>query len=164
MTTLRSRPRILLASILILFVCISTPRITYAQTCVGGCNKGYTCTYDSTQTAACLQNCSDGSKPDAVKGCVIDEFVVTGSKKNLGPTFAQWVDNTVIYFADTYIIPLLYALAFLVFIFGMFRYFFTGGEENREKGKSFAIWGIIGFVVIFGVWGIVNLLVGALPH
>ena len=61
------------------------------------------------------------------------------------------------------VVPLIYALAFLVFIIGMVRFFFLGGEEGREKGKKFMLWGIIGFVVLFSVWGIVNLLLTALP-
>ncbi len=60
------------------------------------------------------------------------------------------------------ILPLLYALAFLVFIVGMARFFFTGGEEGRTKGKQFMLWGIIGFVVMFSVWGVVKLLIGIL--
>ena len=63
---------------------------------------------------------------------------------------------------DTFIIPLLYALIFLLFIFGVFRYFFTGGEENREKGKQFVVWSLIGMVAVFSVWGVVNLLLSTL--
>ncbi len=79
-----------------------------------------------------------------------------------GPTFAQLVDR-IVSFVDTAVIPLLYALAFLLFLFGIFRYFFTGGEESREKARPFVMWGLIGFVIIFAVWGIVNLLVSAIP-
>lgn len=61
-------------------------------------------------------------------------------------------------FANTSVVPLFYALAFLVFLVGMVRYFFLEqGEEGREKGKQLMLWGIIGFVVMFSVWGIVNL-------
>ncbi|MEK7602134.1 MAG: hypothetical protein AAB472_01455 [Patescibacteria group bacterium] len=80
------------------------------------------------------------------------------------PTFEEWVNNTAVGFVDSYVIPLLYAVAFLVFMFGAFRYFFTGGEENREKGRAFLLWSIIGMVAIFSVWGVVNLLLTALPQ
>lgn len=67
-------------------------------------------------------------------------------------------------FANNSIVPLIYALAFLVFMIGMVRYFFLEqGEEGREKGKQLMLWGIIGFVVMFSVWGIVRLLMTALP-
>lgn len=55
------------------------------------------------------------------------------------------------------LVPLLFALAFVTFIWGIFKYFFYGAdnEEEIKKGKSFVMWGIIGFVIIFSVWGIV---------
>ncbi len=56
------------------------------------------------------------------------------------------------------VIPLLYALAFILFLIGMLRYFFLEGDEGRDKGKQLMLWGIIGFVVIFAVWGLVHLL------
>lgn len=76
----------------------------------------------------------------------------------MSATFASLVYDGIVPFIDGAVLPLLYAIAFACFIFGMFKFFFTGGEENREKGKQFAFWGIIGFVVLFGVWSIVKLL------
>ncbi|MBU2103989.1 pilin [Patescibacteria group bacterium] len=61
------------------------------------------------------------------------------------------------------VIPLLYAFAFLFFLVGMVRFFFFGGEEHRQKGKQFMLWGVIGFVVLFSVWGIVRLFLTAIP-
>lgn len=78
-------------------------------------------------------------------------------------TFAQFVAS-IASLVDKAIIPLLYALAFITFLIGMVRYFFLeGGEEARQKGKVFMLWGVIGFVVIFSVWGIVRLFLGILP-
>ena len=66
---------------------------------------------------------------------------------------------SIVTLVNTSVIPLIYALALVVFLIGMVRYFFIQqGEEGREKGKQFMLWGIIGFVVMFSVWGIVNLL------
>lgn len=73
-------------------------------------------------------------------------------------TFADIVNQGIVPFVDGIVIPMLYAFAFLFFLFGIFKFFFTGGEENREKGKQFAIWGIIGLVVLFSVWSMVRLL------
>lgn len=61
------------------------------------------------------------------------------------------------------VIPLLYAFAFIFFLIGMVRFFFFGGEEHRQKGKQFMLWGVIGFVVLFSVWGIVRLFLTAIP-
>ena len=58
-------------------------------------------------------------------------------------------------------LPVLFGLAFLVFVWGMFTTFILGGadEEKQKKGKQLMIYAIIGFVVMVSVWGIVNLLI-----
>lgn len=60
-------------------------------------------------------------------------------------------------------VPLLFAVAFIVFIWGVFTYFIAGGadEEKRETGKSLMLWGIIGFFLMVSVWGLVNILRGS---
>lgn len=73
-------------------------------------------------------------------------------------TFKNLVEGTIVPIFDGAIIPLFYALAFIMFLIGIVRYFFFGGEEAREKGKQFIVWGLVGFFVIFSVWGIVRLL------
>jgi hypothetical protein len=80
---------------------------------------------------------------------------------NTSDTFKSSVDHLVS-FANTSIIPLLFALAFIFFLIGLLRFFFFPSEENREKGRQFAFWGIVGFVVLFSIWGIVSLLVSTL--
>lgn len=59
------------------------------------------------------------------------------------------------------IIPFILAIAFLIFLWNIARYFIIGGanSEDQEMAKSHAIWGITAFVVIVSVWGIVNFLV-----
>ena len=59
-------------------------------------------------------------------------------------------------------VPLVFALAFIVFIWGIFQYFIQGGhdEEKRESGKQLMLWGLIGFFVMISVWGLVHILIG----
>lgn len=58
--------------------------------------------------------------------------------------------------------PLVFALAFIVFIWGIFQYFIFGGhkDESRKLGRSLMIWGIVGFAVMLSVWGLVHILTG----
>lgn len=79
-----------------------------------------------------------------------------------GPSFANLVNGTIVPIIDQGIIPVLYALAFLFFLFGVVRFFFSTNEEVRKEGRAFAFWGIIGLVVLFGVWGIVRVLLSTL--
>ncbi len=86
----------------------------------------------------------------------------TGAATGASSGFAGVV-NKIVGIVNGGIIPLMYAIAFLVFVGGMARYFiFEGGAEGQEKGKKFALHSIIGLVVIFSVWGIVNLLLNTL--
>ena len=78
-------------------------------------------------------------------------------------TLSQWVNTQIVPIVDRGIVPLLFAIAFLVFMWGMARFFFSDNEEKRKSGRQFAIWGIIGFVVLFSLWGIVRLLLTVLP-
>ena len=72
--------------------------------------------------------------------------------------------SSIIGFINVYLVPFLFAIAFIVFIWGVFQYFIAGGanEEQRDKGKQFVMWGLIGFVVMVSLWGLVNLITGTL--
>ena len=73
------------------------------------------------------------------------------------------VENTII-IINQYLTPFVLGLAFLVFIWGVFKFFVLGGsdEEKQKEGKSLMIYAIIGFVVIISFYGIVNLVLGGL--
>lgn len=70
--------------------------------------------------------------------------------------------NDFIEFINFTLVPLIFALAFLLFLWGMFKYFFWGGgeEEKREEGKQLMLWAIIAFLLMVSIWGIVNVLSG----
>jgi uncharacterized membrane protein len=60
------------------------------------------------------------------------------------------------------LVPMIFAIAFLVFIWGVVNFFLLGAkdEEAREKGRNYILYGIIAFFVMVSVWGLVNILVG----
>ena len=57
------------------------------------------------------------------------------------------------------IIPLLIALGVVYFIWGVVTYFINDEEEAKTKGRDRIIYGLIGLVIIIGLWGLVNLVV-----
>lgn len=63
-------------------------------------------------------------------------------------------------FINDTLVPLVFGIAFLVFIWGVFKYFIQGGgdSEAQEKGKQLMLYAVIGFVLMVSIWGIVNLL------
>jgi hypothetical protein len=66
----------------------------------------------------------------------------------------------IIEFANGVLIPFILGIGFLVFVWGMFRYFIAGGanDEAKEQGKSLMVYATLGFVFIIIFWGIVNLV------
>lgn len=57
------------------------------------------------------------------------------------------------------IIPFLFALATVAFIWGVIQYYLNpDNEEKRKKGKSFIIGGLIALFVMLSVWGLVGIL------
>jgi hypothetical protein len=65
---------------------------------------------------------------------------------------------------NTVVVPLIFTLAFGVFIWGIVKYFFIQGDSDtsREEGRYFIFWGVIGMAVLFSVWGLVNILLSTL--
>lgn len=70
--------------------------------------------------------------------------------------------KSIIGFINSFVIPFIWAIAFVIFIWGIFQYFIAGGadEEKRSQGKQLMIWGIVAFFVMSSVWGIVNVFKG----
>ncbi len=73
-------------------------------------------------------------------------------------TFADLVYNTIVPMIDAVFVPLLYSIAFLFFLIGVVRYFFSESDDKRKEGRSFALWSLIALAVMFSVWGLVRLL------
>lgn len=61
------------------------------------------------------------------------------------------------------LVSLLFAIAFLVFFWGIFQ--MIRGADNEEavsKGKQNILWGVIGLVIMFGAVGIIEIIKGTL--
>ena len=59
------------------------------------------------------------------------------------------------------IIMLLAAAAFVLFVWGVFEFIKGAADETkRSEGRRAIMWGLIGLVVIFGAYGIINVALG----
>jgi hypothetical protein len=72
-----------------------------------------------------------------------------GQVDDLFTRFAGFIDNV--------LIPLVFTLTLLIFVWGMFRFFVWGqaNEEDRAKGRQLIIWSIVGMAFMVSIWGIV---------
>lgn len=77
-------------------------------------------------------------------------------------TFADLVEGRIVPIADAVIVPFFYAIAFVFFLIGAVRYFFSQSETTRKEGRDFVVWSVIAFAVMFSVWGLVRILLSVL--
>jgi hypothetical protein len=57
------------------------------------------------------------------------------------------------------LITLLFAVAMVLFLYGMLQFFISAdNEEKRSEGKRHMLWGIVGLTIMMGVFGILNIL------
>ena len=61
------------------------------------------------------------------------------------------------------IVPVLFAIAFIVFLWGAFKTFILGANstEVKKEGQNLMLYGLIGFFVMVSIWGLVNILTGS---
>ena len=74
---------------------------------------------------------------------------------DLGFTFLL---NSFLTFLNVLVIVVV-ALALVFFLWGMTVFILNAGsEDKRAEGKQKMLWGIIALTVMFGIWGIVSIL------
>lgn len=92
---------------------------------------------------------------------------VVNTSFSFGISFGNVCTNTVcmvaqniLYLINNVLVPVLFALAFIVFLYGIAKaYIFSAGDEEAVKqGHKLLMWGIIAFVVMISIWGIVNVV------
>lgn len=70
------------------------------------------------------------------------------------------VASTILYIINYVLVPVLFAIAFIVFLYGIVsKYIFSHGDpEKTKEGHKLILWGIIAFVVMISLWGLVNVV------
>ena len=86
------------------------------------------------------------------------------AQSGINPSVLGQYSSGIIGVVNNMLVPVLMAIAFIVFLWGVYKYFILGAadEKSRTEGRQFSLWGIIGFVIIVSLWGLVNLLMGTL--
>ena len=57
----------------------------------------------------------------------------------------------------TPLVTLLVSVAVVTFIYGVFKFVKSEGED-KQAGREFMFWGIVGLFVMVSVWGLVGIL------
>ena len=101
----------------------------------------------------------------ALTSGVIAAFVVplTSFAQRTTISDVKGVGTFIIDSINNIFVPVIFAVAFIVFVWGAFQTFILGAndEETKTKGKNLMLWGLIGFFVMVSVWGLVSILTGS---
>jgi hypothetical protein len=95
-----------------------------------------------------------------VKAPTLDT-VVSNTSCNLGPNpkFQNYL-SVVTCVINSSIIPFIFALAVVMFVWGSVKFFIINADEEakRAQGKQFMVWGVVALAVMLSVWGLVGIL------
>lgn len=57
------------------------------------------------------------------------------------------------------IVGILFAIAFLIFVWGIVRFLFNADDENaRAQGKQHILWGLVGMFIMIAVKAIITII------
>jgi hypothetical protein len=89
---------------------------------------------------------------------LVTQAPTTGGGCKIGDKL-QGLMNYVTCIIGSSVIPLIFAIAMVMFVWGAVNFFIINGgeEEKRTQGKQFMLWGIVALAVMISVWGLVKL-------
>lgn len=69
--------------------------------------------------------------------------------------------NNIIEFILQPLVLLMFAVALVSFFWGIVRFIASSeSDEGRETGRRTMIWGVVGMLVMIGVYGVIRILLG----
>ena len=146
------------------YACFSAPAAS--GSCTGlydtSCGSGNSCQQDANGFYGCFPNANASS---GLTGATSSSgAVTTPGTGGINTSYLKGYSDSIIGIVNGILVPLLMAVALLVFLYGVFNYFILGADsdDKRKEGRTFILYGVIGFAVIVSVWGLVNILLSTL--
>lgn len=102
--------------------------------------------------------------PQNYSGNLVNYFTGIGSGSFVGPVMPgsgiEYIAVKIIVLINSVAVPLLFAVAFIMFLYGVFKsYILSHGDPDEVKqGHHLILWGIVGFAVMISLWGLVNIV------
>ena len=77
-----------------------------------------------------------------------------------GPSSICKIATTILFVINSVLVPLLFAVAFIVFLYGIvLKYIFSHGDPTKvAEGHKILLWGLLAFVIMISLWGLVNVV------
>ncbi len=91
----------------------------------------------------------------------MDYFVAFAQQTITSEQTFDGILSRIFYYVINPAILLLFTVATAVFIWGVVKYIKNAGDNTKRlEGQQHMLWGVIGFVIMLSVYGIINLLIG----
>ena len=85
-----------------------------------------------------------------------------GGAGGLNLTYLTGYKTSILNLVNGILVPILISVAFIFFIWSVYLYFIKGAEDPKahKTGQQYTMYAIVGFAIIFSLWGLVNLVAG----
>jgi len=158
------RAYIIAACSTLLFASAVVPLLAAAQTStVGGYCAGPSDCTGPNETCNLTTNACELTQA-GVDNVINSQGGQTAPAGQINVSKLQGFKDQIVFIINFILVPLLYAVAFIVFLYGVFHYFILGAadDKKREEGRKFVMYGVLGFVIISSVWGLVWIVMNVL--
>ena len=68
------------------------------------------------------------------------------------------IAGTILYIINSILVPILFAVSFVVFLYGVAQRFIFNSDKASSEGRNYILWGIVGFAIMVSLWGLVNIV------
>lgn len=68
------------------------------------------------------------------------------------------IANTILYLINSILVPVLFAVSFLMFLYGVAQKFIFSSDKASSDGRNLVLWGVVGFAIMISLWGLVNIV------
>lgn len=106
-------------------------------------------------------DCGNGFSVIDPKYCPPSSQVTQFSTRGINIAYLRSYSDLILYGINSLAIPIIFAVAFLMFVWGAYKYFILGADDEkaRTKGRQFVLYAVLGFVAIISVWGLVTVVI-----
>jgi len=88
---------------------------------------------------------------------VIDHLIPSAQAAVDSAAFARVIDPVIENIVDP-LVMLVFAVAIVVFVYGVFQMVWSDADDARKRGRMSVLGGLIGMFIMLSAWGIIHII------